>query len=183
MKFNRSSSSNHLGGSKVNNFDHIGAKRGESSPSFQDLPSSEEINIDECGGVGDTRTTMPTSVTSPLGTEMLEFPDFKDKKVGLNSPSLVSTLGSEGLSLATASPLNNFSAIKFPGSSGSSTQISQSEKKVSSSVKKMSSSSTMSGGTGGLNYTTQSTEHSSETASASVSKRFAGWQAVVVRRN
>ena len=105
-----------------------------------------------------------------------EFPDFKDKK-GLNSPSLVSTLGSEGLSLATASPLNNFSAIKFPGSSGSSgtTQISQSEKKVSSSVKKMSSSSsTMSGGTGGVNYT-QSTEHSSETASASVSKRFAGW--------
>ena len=158
----------------MNNFDHIGAKRGESSPSFQDLPSSEEINIDECGGVGDTRTTMPTSVTSPLGTEMLEFPDFKDNK-GLNSPSLVSTLGSEGLSLATASPLNNFSAIKFPGSSGSSTQISQSEKKMSSSVKKMSSSSTMSGGTGGVNYT-QSTEHSSETASASVSKRFAGWE-------
>ena len=156
----------------MNNFDHIGAKRGESSPSFQDLPSSEEINIDECG---DSRTTMPTSVTSPLGTEMLEFPDFKEKK-GLNSPSLVSTLGSEGLSLATASPLNNFSAIKFPGSSGSSgtTQISQSEKKVSSSVKKMSSSSsTMSGGTGGVNYT-QSTEHSSETASASVSKRFVG---------
>ena len=160
----------------MNNFDHIGAKRGESSPSFQDLPSSEEINIDECG---DSRTTMPTSVTSPLGTEMLEFPDFKDKK-GLNSPSLVSTLGSEGLSLATASPLNNFSAIKFPGTSGSSTQISQSEKKVSSSVKKMSSSSTMSGGTGGVNYT-QSTEHSSETASASVSKSFAGWLAVVSR--
>ena len=163
MKFNRSSSSNHLAGAKVNNFDHIGAKRGESSPAFQDLPSSEEINIDECP---DSRTTMPTSVTSPLGTEMLDFPDFKDK--GLNSPSLVSTLGSEGLSLATASPLNNFSAIKFPGS-GASTQISQSEKKMSSSVKKMSSSSTMSGGTGGVNF--QSTEHSSETASASVSKR------------
>ena len=141
----------------MNNFDHIGAKRGESSPAFQDLPcpSSEEINIDECGV--DSRTTMPTSVTSPLGTEMLDFPDFKDK--GLNSPSLVSTLGSEGLSLATASPLNNFSAIKFPGT-GASTQISQSEKKMSSSVKKMSSSSTMSGGSGGVNF--QSTEHSSE---------------------
>ena len=146
----------------MNNFDHIGTKRGESSPSFQDLPTSEEINIDECD------RTMPTSVTSPLGTELLDFPDMKDK--GLNSPSLVSTLGSEGLSLATASPLNNFSAIKFPGSGGSSTQISQSEKKMSSSVKKMSSSSTMSGGSGGVNF--QSTEHSSETASASVSKRY-----------
>ena len=127
-------------------------------------PSSGEINID------DFDHQRPPIVTSPLGSDMADFgPDFNQEieKTGLNSPGLVSTMSGGGYNLHNSSPLNNFPTMKSADKYTSSSNTRE-ERKTSSSVKKMSSS--MSSGSGGSNMT--STEHHSETASATNFKRL-----------
>ena len=128
-------------------------------------PSSGEINIDDLGPV-------PT-VTSPLGTDMTDFPDWPGnhggdggEKTGLHSPSLVSTMSGGGYTLANSSPLNNFPAMKSPGNYTSS-NVSKEERKTSSSSSVMKKTSSTLSGSGNSNNVTSHESHETNSATES----------------
>merc|ERR1719318_1596604 len=98
--FNRSlASSNHTSSAEAGLKQlQGGLKRQETSPLVMEMPSTGEVNIDDCDSLG------RPIVTSP---DMPDMPDFNfgsdsGENSGLTSPNLVSSMNSGGLTLSNA---------------------------------------------------------------------------------
>lgn len=168
FSLSKSKTSNHLSSSLFSN------RRHDSSDSMTPTPSSGEINIDDLGPV-------PT-VTSPLGTDMTDFPDWGNhgqdggEKTGLHSPGLVSTMSGGGYTLANSSPLNNFAAMKSPGTYTSSNVVNKEERKTSSSSSVMKKTSSTLSGSGNSNNVTSHESHETNSATESFKRYDKGHQ-------
>ena len=154
FSLSKSKTSNHLSSSLFNN----NIRRHDSSDSMTPTPSSGEINIDD---------PVP-QVTSPLGTDLTDFTDWGShgqdlEKTGLNSPGLVSTMSGGGYTLSNSSPLNNFAAMKSPGTFTSSNCKEERKTSSSSSVIKKTSSQM----SGNSNNVTSHESHETNSATES----------------
>eukprot|EP00092_Neocalanus_flemingeri_P003601 GFUD01003864.1.p1 GENE.GFUD01003864.1~~GFUD01003864.1.p1 ORF type:complete len:1212 (+),score=220.77 GFUD01003864.1:159-3794(+) len=155
--FNRSSlaSANHTSNEASLKQLQGGFKRQETtSPSIMEMPSTGEVNIDECSD----SLGMPI-VTSPL-SEMpdmdLNFGSDSGENSGLTSPNLVSSMNSGGLTLSNASPLAKMSNLSAMTTANS---YSHEERKTSkTSSKKI------------VTANNSSSEHRSESATASAAQ-------------
>jgi len=145
--FNR----NHTAGSDAGLKLQGGSKRQETSPSIMEMPSTGEVNIDDCDSLG-----IVTSPHSEMPDIDLNFGSNSGENSGLTSPNLVSSMNSVGLTLSNASPLAKLSNL-----SSMTTANSYSEERKTSSSSSSSKKTVIANNAG--------TEHRSESASATAS--------------
>jgi len=155
--FNRTlSSSNHTSTAEAGLKLQGGFKRQETSPSIMEMPSTGEVNIDDCDSLGMPIVTSPNSDMPDID---LNFGSDSGENSGLTSPILVSSMNSGGLTLSNASPLAKMSNLSSMNTANSNSSYSEERKSSKSSS---SSSKTVIANNSGK-------EHRSESASSTAS--------------
>lgn len=156
-KFNRAAS-NHILNTEAGSKLQGGSKRQETSPAIMEMPSTGEVNIDDCDSLG-----IVTSPHSDMPDIDLNFGSNSGENSGLTSPNLVSSMNSGGLTLSNASPLAKMSNLSSAMTTANSSRTVEERKSSSSS----SSNKTVSNLSSAV-----TTEHRSESASATQMKRI-----------
>merc|ERR1719369_888603 len=121
------------------------------------MPSTGEVNIDDCDSLGIPIVTSPHSEMPDMD---LNFGSDSGENSGLTSPNLVSSMNSGGLTLSNASPLAKMSNLSAMTTANSYSHEERKTSKTSStSSKKIVTANNSS-----------SSEHRSESATASAAQ-------------